>query len=398
MDFYSVTMSEMGRAPLLTADEEYVVAQRIEKDVRELKELVLGSRTTLRQLASWAELVQMGEMSAKELLPRGNPPAAKIAGLKRRLIGMRRRLRRGSVSTADVRRIGLSDEKIRRLGNKIKDQGRRIEDGRPPGPLAASPQECVELARRVEALERRVEESKLAMLRANMRLVISIAKGFSSSNLEFPDLVQEGALGLMKALEKYKSDKGFKFSTYATWWVRQAIRRAIADKERTIRLPAHLFDRLGKIRRMEGRYMQERGTMPSFEEYAKDLHISPKRVEEVVLAAQEPVSLATPIGGDDEEYWIQDAIPDKAEADPARAIDASMRRGEVEKLLATLSDREERVLKLRFGIDVPYAHTLDEVGRMFHLTRERARQIQMHAIEKLKKSPHYAVLREYARG
>ncbi|RAV21746.1 RNA polymerase sigma factor RpoD [Paenibacillus contaminans] len=264
-------------------------------------------------------------------------------------------------------------------GIKINDPVRMYlkEIGRVP---LLSADDEIDLAKRIEKGD---EEAKRRLAEANLRLVVSIAKRYVGRGMLFLDLIQEGNMGLIKAVEKFDFTKGFKFSTYATWWIRQAITRAIADQARTIRIPVHMVETINKLIRVSRQLLQELGREPSPEEIAKEMDLSTDKVREIMKIAQEPVSLETPIGEEDDSH-LGDFIEDQEALAPADAAAYELLKEQLEDVLDTLTEREENVLRLRFGLDDGRTRTLEEVGKVFGVTRERIRQIEAKALRKLR--------------
>ena len=254
-----------------------------------------------------------------------------------------------------------------------------------------SPDEETELAKRMMDGD---ENAKRLLSEANLRLVVSIAKRYMGRGMQFLDLIQEGNLGLMKAVEKFDYQKGFKFSTYATWWIRQAITRAIADQARTIRIPVHMVETINRLVRVSRRLLQDLGREPMPDEIAKEMGISEERVREIQKIAQDPVSLETPIG-EEEDSHLSDFIEDERSTAPTDAVAYTMLKEQLIGVLNTLTPREEKVLRLRYGLDDGKPRTLEEVGKEFNVTRERIRQIEAKALRKLRNPSRSKHLREH---
>ncbi|MBR1969050.1 MAG: RNA polymerase sigma factor RpoD [Clostridia bacterium] len=294
----------------------------------------------------------------------------------------------------EIKKIDISEEELEDLsvpeGINVDDHVRMYlkEIGKVP---LLTPNEEIEYAQRMSEGD---EEAKKKLTEANLRLVVSIAKRYVGRGMLFLDLIQEGNLGLIKAVEKFDYTKGYKFSTYATWWIRQAITRAIADQARTIRIPVHMVETINKLIRVSRQLLQELGREPSPEEIAKEMGMSLEKVREIMKIAQEPVSLETPIG-EEEDSHLGDFIPDDDAPAPSEAASFLLLKEQLMDVLNTLTPREEKVLRLRFGLEDGRARTLEEVGGVFDVTRERIRQIEAKALRKLRHPSRSKKLKDF---
>jgi RNA polymerase primary sigma factor len=301
------------------------------------------------------------------------------------------------VEEGPARDIDVHDEELAAMEGLPIDDSVRMwlrEIGKTP---LLTMEEEIQLAKTIDEGDGKTVEAQTAkekLIQANLRLVVSIAKRYSGRGMSFPDLIQEGNIGLIRAVEKFDYKKGYKFSTYATWWIRQAITRAIADQGRTIRIPVHMVETINRLIKTSSHLLQELGREPTLDELAKEMDLPVERVSEIIKIAPEPLSLETPIG-EEEDSHLADFIQDQETVSPDDAASHQLLRERIVEVLSELSGRERDVLRMRFGLDDGYPRTLEEVGRHFQVTRERIRQIEAKAIKKLRHAKRRKKLEEY---
>jgi RNA polymerase primary sigma factor len=441
-----IYLKDMGPIPLLTRGGEVKVAKRIESGRREILNGFITCHIALREIISLGDRLRRGEIGIREVVEEIDDEKT-LEKSRKKVLNLIKKIKRAEnhlhllqrdlklckkepLRTKVQRKIDkkwkelfgiiislrLKDKQVDKIVRTLRQRQDRLQEAkrgvekhkklgdkrvrnlmrkfrRLESECGLSLDQLKEVLHVIEAGEEEVREGKSLLIRANLRLVIAVAKRYQNLGLQFLDLIQEGNLGLMRAVDKFDYRQGYKFSTYATWWIRQAILRGIEEQMHTIRLPVYVMEMVNKMRRLSQTFVQEYGREPTQEELAEKIGISPGELERILKSTNLPVSLETPIG--EEDSVLKDMIEDRSVRSPHEAAVSSNLLEETEKVLTTLDEREEKVLRKRFGIGERYDHTLEEVGKEFNVSRERIRQIEAEALKKLRRSAQATKLKDF---